>query len=485
MHPPMQARLSTGVAGLDEVLDGGLLPGRTYLVRGGPGVGKTTLGLHFLAAGARQGEKALFISLEESEAALRQNGAGMGIDLTDVAFLDLSPGAEYFAEVQSYDIFTPAEVERTPLTQRIVAAVEGIRPTRVFLDPITQFRYLSTDVFQFRKQVLSFLRFLTEHGATVLFTSESSAAMPDDDLQFMADGVIRLAFGEHGRSLAVTKFRGSSFLGGSHAMKLNAQGISVFPKLIPNGRLSRFEPTVLSSGVAELDSLLHGGLERGTITFLCGPTGVGKTTLGLQFIREAARRSERSALFSFEEEIEIILGRCEGVQLDARGLMRQGALHLEKIEPLQYTPEEFAQRVRHEVEACGTQLVMLDSISGYRLSMLGRDLVSHLHALTKYLQHMDVAVLLTVETSQVTGDFRVTEREISYLADNILFLRYLEINGELRKAIGVLKKRLSDFEKTLREFEITRQGIKIGRPLTNLRGVLSGTPTWVTEKSER
>ncbi len=479
MNPTTRERLATGIAGLDEILHGGLLAGRTYLVRGGPGTGKTTLGMHFLAAGALRGEKVLFITLEEDEARLRTDAAQIGLDLSNVDFLDLSPGSDYFAEVQAYDIFTPAEVEREPITNRIMEAIEQVAPVRVFLDPLTQMRYLATDVFQFRKQVLSFLRFLTERNATVLFTSESNAVTPDDDLQFMADGIIDLAFDQYGRNLTVAKLRGSDFAGRSHAMKLDSRGMAVFPILAPHEHHVTFVHATMGSGLPELDRLLGGGIERGTITFLSGPTGVGKTSLGLQFIKEAAARNERSVLFTLEEDREMILARSDQIQIGARAMLEKGMLTIEKIEPLQFTPDEFAQRVRLEVEERNTRLVMIDSVSGYRLSMRGQDLVSQLHALTKYLQNMGVAVLLTVETAQLTGDFRVTDYEISYLADNIIFLRYLEINGELHKAIGVLKKRLGDFEKTLREFEITGEGIQIGKPLTNLRGILTGTPTWV------
>jgi len=482
MNDTTDNRLSTGITGLDEVLAGGLLPGRAYLLRGGPGTGKSTLGLNFLIAGASKGEKALFITLEEAETSLRINAAKMGMDLSGIDFLDISPGPDYFSQVETYDIFAPAEVEREPLTQTITEAVQQINPVRVFLDPLTQFRYLSSDVFQFRKQVLSFLRFLTQSGATVCFTSENSAAMPDDDLQFMADGIITLDYNDFGRHVIISKFRGSNFTGRSHSMKLDASGISVYPRLVPDVHGVAFKADSISSGLPELDKMLQGGLERGTVTFLSGPTGVGKTSLGGQFMKAAALRGERSVLFSLEEETAIMLGRFEAIGLGARGAINEGNLLVEKVEPLQFTPDEFVRRVRYEVEEKHTRIVMIDSASGYRLSMRGQELVSNLHALTKYLQRMGVTVLLAVETSQLTGDFRVTDYDISYLADNILFLRYLEIDGRLRKAIGVLKKRLTDFEKTLREFEITSEGIKIGQPLTGLRGILSGIPTWV--KSE-
>jgi circadian clock protein KaiC len=147
----VEDRLPTGVAGLDELLFGGLVARRTYLVRGGPGTGKTTFGLHFLAAGCERGQRSLFISMGESEEHVRRNAATMGIELSEVAFLDLSPSSEFFAEVQSYDIFSPAEVEREPICRRIVEEVERLKPERVFIDPLTQFRYLATDVFQFRR----------------------------------------------------------------------------------------------------------------------------------------------------------------------------------------------------------------------------------------------------------------------------------------------------------------------------------------------
>lgn len=204
-------RLPTGVPGLEEVLGGGFIPQRAYLVRGAPGTGKTIFGLHFLTAGAAKNERCLFIALGEPEGQIRKNATALGFDLKGITFLDLSPAPEFFAEAQSYDIFYPAEVERVPITHKIIEQIEALRPQRVFLDAMTQFRYLSTDAFEFNKQVFSFLRFLVKSGATVLFTSESSSMAPDDDLQFMSDGVINLEFTGEERSLSVTKFRGSDF----------------------------------------------------------------------------------------------------------------------------------------------------------------------------------------------------------------------------------------------------------------------------------
>lgn len=484
----LKNRLSTGIAGLDEVLYGGLVPGRAYLVRGGPGCGKTTLGMHFLHAGVSNGEQTLLITLGEPEARMRQNAEALGFNFNDVTFLDLSPTSEFFTSVQTYDIFSPAEVEREPITQKIVETAQAVKPQRVFLDSMTQFRYLSTDTFQFRKQVLSFLRFLLDLGATVVFTSEGSSEAPDDDLQFMSDGVINLALTADRRTISVTKFRGSNFRDGVHSMRLTDEGMDVFPRLVPEAYKRVFVPESIPSGVPELDALLHGGIERGTVTILSGPGGVGKTTVGLQFMKEAAGRGERSIVYSFEEEVEIILRRSESVNIPARAMIERGTLSVQKIEPLQYSPDEFANKVRYDVEQHKTRIVMLDSVAGYSLSVRGEDLLSHLHALCKYLANMGVTVILVNQVETISGEFRITEAGITYLADNLIFLRYMErqMAGkvEIRKGIAVLKKRLTDFEKTLREIEITRYGIKVNPPMPGLRGILSGTPVWSEKHAE-
>ncbi|MBD2776290.1 ATPase domain-containing protein [Iningainema tapete] len=473
----VQHRLSTGVSGLDEVLHGGLLPNRAYLVRGGPGTGKTTLGIHFLAAGVANGETSLYITLGEPAEQIRANAEALNCNAKNIDFLDLSPNAEFFLRVETYDIFSPAEVEREPITQRIIEQVEALKPRRVFVDCMTQFRYLSNDTFLFRKQVLSFIRFILAQEATVLFASESSNTTPDDDLQFIGDGIIHLHHSLTERNICVSKYRGSDFQGGLHPMRLTKTGMEVFPRLQPEVDQKQFVCEAIPSGVPELDQMLHGGLERGTVTLLTGATGAGKTTLGVQFISGAAHRGERSVIYTFAETPESLLFRSESVNIPIKAMRECGILSIIEI-PLQLTADEFSRLVQAEVEQKQAKIVMIDSICGYQEALGGKDLVSHLHVLCRYLQNMGVTVLLINDTEYIIGEFRTTEFGISHLVDNIVFLRYLEIQGQMRKAIGVLKKRLSDFEKNLREIEINRYGIKVGKPLEGLRGILNGTPEW-------
>jgi len=471
-------RLSTGVDGLDTILDGGLIAERSYMIRGPAGSGKTILGFHFLSAGLAAGEDVLFVNLEEDLGDLRTNAEALGFDTGAIEFLDLSPGADVFAADKSYDVFPASDVEQEPVTEAIVEAVRTHEPDRVVVDPLTQLRYLTNGEYQFRKQVVGFMRFLKGQGATVLFTTQERDGRSTADLQFMCDGTISLSETASGRQIAVPKFRGSATQSGTHTYRITDAGMVVFPALNPGKRRAEFTREQVSSGIDEIDSLLTGGIERGTVTVISGPTGVGKTTLGTQFMKEAAERGERSVIYLFEENERTFLTRSEAIGIPVEAMIEQGTLRVEEIEALEQSPQEFASTVRTEVEDNDTQMVMLDGIAGYRLTLRGAEdtITQHLHALGRYLQNNGVTAFFVDETSDLIGEFHATEEQISYLADNIILLRYLEHEGELKKSIGVLKQRTSDFERTLRRYEITESGVSVGGPYTDLRGILTGTP---------
>lgn len=469
-------RVSTGVAELDEVLQGGFIPRRAYLVRGDPGCGKTMLGMHFLCAGVARNEVTLLISIGEPQEHIYANAASIGLDLKDVAFLDLSAHAKFFTELESYDPLDPVGAEAASISQKIIRQIELLKPQRVFLDTMTQLRFHLPDTFQFRRQMLAFLNFLSEQEATVLYTSESNDVAADEDMQAISDGTINLVSTPTGRRLSISKFRGSDYRNGNHAMRITEKGLEVYPRLVPRTYTRKYEAEQISSGIGELDELLNGGITRGTITIVTGPTGIGKTTLGLQFMREAAARGERTLICLFEEWAEMLLQRSEDINIPVRAMQEAGSLFIEQVEPLYYSADEFAYRVRKRVEQQQISMVMIDSVAGYRLSVQGDEVIAHLHGLCKYLQNVGVTVLLINEIDAIGSEFKVSDLGISYMADNVIFMRYIETAGELHKAIGVLKKRLTNFENSMREFEITRYGIKIGKPLTELRGILSKMP---------
>lgn len=472
----MGSKVKTGIEGLDEILSGGLLPNRSYLVQGGPGVGKSTLGYHFLAE-ANKDENTLLISLSESKESIHENSSRQGIDLSATHILDLSPDPDRCKDAGGYNVFSPSEVEQEPITQKVRKVVEEQQPSRVVLDSITMLNMLNADPFQARNLALSFIRFICNSGATLLMLSEQTK--DSDDSAYWVDGIMNLVPDTDWRKIRVTKFRGSDYLSGSHAYKITDKGITVFPKLQPHNYERTFGSDQLSSGIPEMDEMLHGGLERGTTTLLTGPSGVGKTNMGTQFIHEAARRGNRSAIYTFEESEEVIINRSEGINVPIKEIIQQGKLKISSIEPLSYSPDEFSKRVRTDVEENDTRIVMIDSIGGYKFAVGEKDALARLHSLCVYLQNMGVTTILVNETKNVFGDFKATEINASYLADNIVFLRYLEMRGELTKAIGILKKRLSDFEKGIRRFQITNKGIKVGDALSNVRGVLNGSAEFI------
>jgi circadian clock protein KaiC len=467
------ARLGTGLPGLDEITRGGLIPRRTYLIRGGPGSGKTTLGAQILCGGSA--ERALFVTLGETAAQLRDNAKRGGLSLDAVPILDLSPAEDTNASPEAYSLLESWEVEGHAIHDRVIAHVREHRPERVFIDSLSQLRYLTPDTFQFRKQVLSLLAQLTAAGATVVATAERGVGTDDEDLAFLVDGVIELRQIDGGRTCAVTKMRGSGFAEGAHHYALGSGGMVVYPRLDPGDHGKDFVQESIGSGIEGLDALTHGGIERGTVTVLSGPSGVGKTSIGAHFMQEAARRGEHSVIYSFEERRSTFVHRLGQIGIPVSDLLEQGNLAFEYIEPLHYNPDRFALLVREAVERDGVRVVMLDSLSGYRQSVHGEDMVGRVHALCRYLVNMGVTVIIVNEARSVSGaEMAATEDGLSYLADSIILLRYVESDGALHKTISVLKKRTSDFEKTLRNFDFTPAGVEIGAPARGLHEPLKG-----------
>lgn len=469
-------RISTGVTGIDEILHGGLISTRSTLVHGPPGAGKTLFGLHYLTAGAGGDETGLFINMGEPERYILEDAASFGFDMDAVDFLDLRPDEAAFTGGESYDVFPEQEVEGPTLADDITTAINDLQPDRVFIDPLSQLRYLSDTPYQFRKQVMGLFRLLEE--TSTVFTSQATQATPDDDLQFMSDAVIHIDQSGEYRTISVSKIRGSGYHSGVHTLRITGDGMVVSPELLPDRHGRDFASGTLSSGVPELDSLMHGGIERGTVTLLSGPTGVGKTTTGLQFMKEGAGRGTNSVLYSFEENRRTLLSRAKAVNIPIREMIERDTFQITEISPGEMSVDEFAQTVRRDVEDNDAGIVMIDALDGYQNSLVGVDDIQEIAAISRYLRNMGVTTIIANEVHRVTGEFQVSEEKVSQLADNILILRHIEYQGELRKVIGVLKKRTSDFEQSLRELQITEHGVKVGNPLTGLRGVLTGTPDW-------
>jgi circadian clock protein KaiC len=478
---------TSGTPGLDSVLNGGVPTHRTTIVHGGPGTGKTILALQFLAAG----DAGLYVGFEEREEQLRANAEALGIDLSDVTVLDLSPKGEQFFTTDSYTVFPNEDVDGEELLERIATELESSDVDRLVVDPLSELRSLLPDDFQFRRKTASLFNALTDRGITTVCTAQPSDGPTEDDIQFLGNTVIELTRTTERRTLEVTKYRGSEFATGVHTFRIRAgAGGRVYPKLVPGDHHRDRERTQLPTDVPALDRLLQGGLARGSVTVISGPSGVGKTTTASQLLQAAARRGDFGVAYLFEELRADYLYRSTQLGMEVESLEASGDLEVEEVETLTRSPDEFAAHVREAVEERGVEFVMLDGVVGYRQGLRGDDsdatLTRELHALCRYLKRMGVTVVLVEELQYVTGEFSPTTHQISYLADNIVFLRYLEAAGRLRKAIGVLKKRYGGFENTLRWLSIDEDdGLTVGDPLTGYSGLLTGTADPTQRDDER
>lgn len=481
---------SSGIPGLDTILHGGLVSGRAYQVRGLPGTGKTILSWYFLTSPAQSSsgddapeELSLLITFDESECQLRTDADRFGFDTDPVHVLDLSPTSDTFVDEGNPDNFySTAELDLGSIAGKITDTIDELEPSRIVVDSMSHFRQFVANPSQDRTQVLSLLRYLKEGDATVLLISEGGTG-PSETLNYLSDGVLELKRESGERTIEVLKQRGRDFQAGPHSLSIGTNGMNVHPRLAPTEKKLSEVGEMLSSGIPQLDELLGGGVAEQTITMFSGPSGVGKTTLGLQFMKEAAGRGKRSILYSFEEETGTILQRSSSINIPVEAMIERGTLQVRQFRPWSFDEGLFVDQVRRDIEE-GTEIVMIDSIFSYYACGEPGRMRDQLLRLCKHLVGKGITVLLINEIHDITGTFRATEGNISHLADNLVFLRYLEIKGELRKAIGVLKKRAGNFEKSLREFRISQHGIRVGEPLVGLRGVLTGNPEWVGDHAE-
>ena len=477
-------RSASGVPGLDEVLHGGLLAERLYLLDGVPGAGKTTLALQFLLQGVRDGEPTLYVTLGETAAELRAGAASHGWSLDGIEIVELVADENELLLESELTMYHPSEVELGETTTLILQAVERHRPRRMVLDSLSELRLLAQTSLRYRRQILALKQFFIGRGCTVLMLDDRSGEGIDAQVHSIAHGVIALermlpAYGPAQRQLHVTKFRGSNFISGRQDLVMRRGGLEVFPRLTPSEHGASFRRDPVPSGVAALDELLGGGTDRGTATLLIGPAGSGKSTIAAQYAVAAAQRGEHAVLFTFEEARTLLLHRLRALGMQVQEGRGPGCLQVAQIDPSQVLPSQFANIVRSSVEQDGARVVVIDSLNGYLNAMPEeRALSIQLHELLTYLGNHGVASFLVAAHSNLVGAGMGDRRLIdaSYLADTVMLFRMYEHAGSVRKAVSVLKKRGGRHEDTIRQMWFDAAGVHLGPPLSQLRGVLTGVP---------
>lgn len=476
--------LSTGVAGLDNVLTGGLTPNRLYLVEGEPGSGKTTLGLQFLAEGARRGETVMYITLSETEDEVRAVAASHGWTMAGITIHEVIPSESILDPKEHYTMFHPSEVEMGATTQGILAAVEKHKPTRVVLDSLSELQLLAGSALRYRRQVLAFKQYFSTRSCTVMLLDDRTASGGDLQIRSIAHAVISLDlstkdYGAERRRLRITKYRGVAFRGGMHDYVIAQGGLQVYPRLVASETRVSAKRTQISTGLPEFNELLGGGLEEGSSTLISGPPGTGKSSLAAQIVDAATRKGQSAAMFLFEESSNNLLNRAAGIGMQLQQAIDANLLTIQQIDPAELSPGEFAHSVCVAADR-GVKVIVIDSLNGYLNAMPDeRFLTTHLHEILTYLGQLGIVTILVGVQQGMLGSSLTTSVDASYLADNVVMLRYFEMGGEVRQAISIFKKRGSQHERTIRQFSISPQGIQVGPVLRQFHGILSGIPTMV------
>ncbi len=480
-------RISTGTEGLDVILNGGLTPGRIYLLEGAPGSGKTTLGLQYLRAGVAAGDRCLYVTLSETSEELAAVVASHGWTLDGIDLFELSSAEEVLGDGRQQTVLHPWEVELSATVELIMKRVEETQPKRLVFDSLSELRLLAQDPLRYRRQVLALKQYFAGRNITVLLVDDLTGELGERDahLHSISHGVITLErrtleFGAARRQLQVQKMRGVAFVAGYHDVTIERGGLRVYPRLVASQLHRPFVGDPTPSGIEEIDSLLHGGPLRGTCMLLTGPAGCGKSSIALRYALAACQRGEAATVYEFDERIGTLISRLSGMGEDPVAAMERGSLKILQMDPADVAPGQFAWMVRQEVEKRGAKIIVIDSLSGYLASMPEENqLILQLHELLSYLNQQGVLTLLINAQHGLVGTMSTGQLNISHIADVVVLFRFFEADGRLRKAMSVLKNRSGGHEDTIRELRIDNRGIRVGEPLTAFKGVLTGTPEYV------
>ncbi len=476
--------VSTGIAGFDGILDGGYASNRVHLIEGQPGTGKTTLALQFLLEGATNGERCLYITLSETPDELRQVAETHGWNLEGIEIFELVPAELSLDPKQQQTVVYASDLELGETIKMTFDEIRRVAPSRVVFDSLSEIRLLAQNPLRYRRQVIALKHLFAQQHCTALFLDDLTEESDDLNLHSLVHGVIRLEhyalqYGAERRRLRIFKMRGRNFRGGFHDFVIRKGGIALFPRLIAAEYAdgTKVAEPILS-GIAELDQLLGGGLDRGTSTLLMGPSGSGKSTIAMQFVMAALTRDEKALFVTFDETKSILTKRAAGMGWRLDEAVGNGRLVLEQVDPAELSPGELTGMIRRRVEADQVRIVVLDSLSGYQNAIPAEQFMLLLmHEMLTYLNHRGVVTILTLAQHGLVGPMQ-SSVDLTYLSDTVLLLRFFEAAGKIRRAISVLKKRTGRHEDEIREYRFDDRGIRVGPPLSEFQGVLQGTPTY-------
>jgi circadian clock protein KaiC len=402
--------------------------------------------------------------------------------LDGVTVQEVIPDESLLDPGEQYTVLHPSEVELGETNNMILKLVEELNPTRVVLDSLSELQLLSGSPLRYRRHVLALKQYFAKRACTALLLDDKTSLRGDQQVRSVAHCVISLQhtdseYGAERRLVRILKYRGVAFRRGPHDYSIVTGGLVVYPRIVAAESRELSRRAQIGSGLPALDLLLGGGIEEGSSTLVSGPPGTGKSSVAVQFVKAMTERGQRAALFLFEESFNTLLNRSEGIGLDLHTPYESGLLTVHQIDPAEMSPGEFSHAVCGAADR-GARVVVIDSLNGYMNAMPEAGfLATHLHEILTYLGQRGVITFLVGVQQGIVGSTMSTGMDVSYLADNVLILRYFEAQGTVEKAISVFKKRGSAHETTLRQFDITPQGITVGPVLSHFQGILTGVPT--------
>ncbi|MDB4974569.1 MAG: protein kinase [Myxococcaceae bacterium] len=476
--------LTTSVPGLDEVLGGGLPEYSFNLISGPPGCGKTTL-VHQLAfANATSERSAIYFTVVgEPPLKMLRYQQQMGFFDRDkvgtvVRFVDLGP------EVLTGDVGL--------VLAKIVREVESTSPALVIVDSFRSVLRAKLPAGADSLEEQSFLQRLALHLTTWQVTSfligeYAPDEMKDNPVFTIADSIVQLSQQRERnsvvRKMEVVKMRGMASMPGLHTFRISSQGVQVFPRTTSRphglpGTQRRLEvATRATFGSPELDEMLGGGLPSGDATLIAGPSGTGKTVLCSQFVAAGVLQGENGVMAVFEEYPEDYVARAQAMGFDLQAMAEAGKVEVLYLRPLDLSPDEVLFAIQQAVEKIGAKRLVIDSLNGVELALapgFRDDFRESLYRLVGHLTGGGVSVMMTIELSEAFNELSFSTHAISFLAQNIVFLRYVEVDSQLRRMVAVIKMRRSAHSRELREYEITNHGLRVLAPFAEYEGVLTG-----------
>jgi circadian clock protein KaiC len=464
----LQERCRTHVDKLDELLGPGIPWGSSLLISGVAGTGKTVLSLEFLYRGALAGEKGILFSFEETEERLRAAARGLGWDLDR----QIEQGMVEIVFVPQPDIMVEADL--LMMQERILA----LGAKRVVIDSVSVFLHKVKDPQLSREKVFQLCSIVQTAQAVGFFPTDipygSEQISRFGVEETVVDGVIILSSTAKGlereRFLEVYKLRNTAHLQGRHTIVIGQGGVRVFPRQGKDPQLEAPPPALegtsrLGSGVPGLDALMGGGLLRRSATLVSGSAGVGKSVLGVQFLLEGARHQEPGLYLTLEEGPEQLLASAEGLGLPLRQRVDEGLVQILYVTRGHIRQGQFVSLLMDRLEQLKPGRVVLDAAMQLLTEHMSVDeLRNVLHQLLVRFKRRDITTLVTLEVPSLYSSERVTEQGLSPIADNLLMLRYKELEGQLTSTLTIVKTRGSDHDRRIHSLTVSEGGMKVGAP---------------------